>query len=154
MIEKLLNMIKQDNMFDLAFILAEKYHLKDDLLTLLIKNRVISYNMLKSIINQQKCDSIDYLDISYNIRDLHLINMKIDNIDLSNNKNIKHINLSHKPIQKLELSNLIYLEKLFVNSTKLRNINLSNNNNLEVLSIMDCPIETLDLSKFNKYKNT
>lgn len=68
MLNKLIKLAKQEGMFDLAFILADKHNLYNELFNALKGNYNISYNLLKKEIDLRCIMGYpSYLNINYNL---------------------------------------------------------------------------------------
>lgn len=126
MIEKLIKMAK-NGMFDIAFLLAEKYNLDEKLFNIMKGDYYyLSFEELKELILLKEKYGDKYLDLCYNLTELYCCRNKLFNLDVSNN------------------INLIILSCY---STKIKELDTSKNVNLDTLCCYDNLLTILDLSK-------
>lgn len=151
--DKILQLIKQKGMFDTALLIADKYDLKNDVITELKSelNTEITLEKLKDIIDCEICNTTNYLHLHINIYNFGLIYRNVITLDFYNNKKLRYISLIHNSLVRINVCHNILLEMLYCNYNLLTEIDLSKNINLQILNIKDNLITgTLDLS--NNYK--
>lgn len=151
-IDKLIQMAKQN--FDLAFVIAKKNNLDDELFNRLRCNYNLSYESLKYYMTCKVAYFIDYMDISYNLEEINLSGYKIKELDFSNNTNLKTINLTRVDVGEINISKNQKLEFFSIKKSLLEKIDFSNNTELEELIIGDVAIiNEIDLSNNKKLTN-
>ncbi len=95
-------------------------------------------NQAASYLEEFSCTgySITSLDVSnnYNLRKLNVANNNLSSLNLTYLRNLKHLDCSSNRISALDLLRNNSLEKLYCNNNNIRSLNVSNLNNLTILN--------------------
>ena len=74
----------------------------------------------------------------------------IKQIDLSNNRKIKTVNISHTPLDELKMPKTDCLKEVYMNWSKINELDLSNCTNIQKIGIIGCNPQSVTLSLGNK----
>jgi len=112
-------------------------------------NPLTSLNLANNILLDSLTtdDKPDNIDLSNNVN-LKYLECSINSLDISNNINLEYLNISGicPSNFSFDISNNLNLKTLIVGSTCLAQIDLSNNTQLEYLDLSLTPLTSLDLS--------
>ena len=99
------------------------------------------------VLDIAQIESLEYLSVGTYAIDAFLFDLisPIKHLDLTPNKNLKEVKLSHTMLDTLLLEGLDSLNKLTVNGSELETLNLDLNN-LEELTLLSNKISAIDLS--------
>ena len=86
------------------------------------------------------------LEAFINLDSLDIQGNRIDNLDLSMNKNLRYLNCSNNYLTSLDVSNYTALEYLQCSSNQLTGLDISNNTALEHLECIGNQLTSLDVS--------
>ncbi|WP_196886153.1 T9SS type A sorting domain-containing protein [Aureivirga sp. CE67] len=107
----------------------------------------------KLYLKNLEIESFDEITNFINLEFLNLSQNPISNLDVSNLENLEYLNLGNvTALENIDISNNPNLKTLFLNSTAIGILDLSNNLNLETLGIGDTNITTIDLSDLTSLK--
>ena len=74
----------------------------------------------------------------------------IKQIDLSNNRKIKTVNISHTPLDELKMPKTDCLKEVYMNWSKINELDLSNCTNIQKIGIIGCNPQSVTISLGNK----
>ena len=74
----------------------------------------------------------------------------IKQIDLSNNRKIKTVNISHTPLDELKMPKTDCLKEVYMNWSKINELDLSNCINIQKIGIIGCNPQSVTISLGNK----
>ena len=74
----------------------------------------------------------------------------IKQIDLSNNRKIKTVNISHTPLDELKMPKTYCLKEFYMNGSRINELDLSNCTNMKKIGIMGCNPQSVTISLGNK----
>ena len=74
----------------------------------------------------------------------------IKQIDLSNNRKIKTVNISHTPLDELKMPKTDCLKEVYMNWSKINELDLSNCTNIQKIGIIGCNPQSVTISLENK----
>ena len=74
----------------------------------------------------------------------------IKQIDLSNNRKIKTVNISHTPLDKLKMPKTDCLKEFYMNWSRINELDLSNCTNIQKIGIIGCNPQSVTISLGNK----
>ena len=74
----------------------------------------------------------------------------IKQIDLSNNRKIKTVNISHTPLDELKMPKKDCLKEVYMNWSKINELDLSNCTNIQKIGIIGCNPQSVTISLGNK----
>ena len=74
----------------------------------------------------------------------------IKQIDLSNNRKIKTVNISHTPLDELKMPKTDCLKEFYMNWSRINELDLSNCTNIQKIGIIGCNPQSVTISLGNK----
>ena len=74
----------------------------------------------------------------------------IKQIDLSNNRKIKTVNISHTPLDELKMPKTYCLKEFYMNWSRINELDLSNCTNIQKIGIIGCNPQSVTISLGNK----
>ena len=74
----------------------------------------------------------------------------IKQIDLSNNRKIKTVNISHTPLDELKMPKTDCLKEVYMNWSRINELDLSNCTNIQKIGIIGCNPQSVTISLGNK----
>ena len=88
------------------------------------------------------CQNLEgvYINSAFNIKQ----------IDLSNNRKIKTVNISHTPLDELKMPKTDCLKEVYMNWSKINELDLSNCINIQKIGIIGCNPQSVTISLGNK----
>ena len=88
------------------------------------------------------CQNLEgvYINSAFNIKQ----------IDLSNNRKIKTVNISHTPLDELKMPKTDCLKEVYMNWSKINELDLSNCTNIQKIGIIGCNPQSVTISLGNK----
>ena len=98
-----------------------------------------------SSILYKNLNEIDLTD-NINLKTLKLSQTNVTNLDLNNNKKLKILSLYGNNISSIDLTKYIELEELYLGNNQITDIDLSNNTKLRHLCLDSNKLSTIDLS--------
>ena len=110
----------------------------------------VSNNLLLRKLTAQNCFfDTTLLNTSNNIALTHLTLEGISNLDLSNNINLKYLNVTGHSLSNLDLSSNSLLETLICSGNQIDSLNLSQNTSLTHIEAGSSNLKNLDISNGN-----
>ena len=100
-----------------------------------------SYSYLNRI-DVSGCQNLEgvYINSAFNIKQ----------IDLSNNRKIKTVNISHTPLDELKMPKTDCLKEFYMNWSRINELDLSNCTNIQKIGIIGCNPQSVTISLGNK----
>ena len=88
------------------------------------------------------CQNLEgvYINSAFNIKQ----------IDLSNNRKIKTVNISHTPLDELKMPKTDCLKEFYMNWSRINELDLSNCTNIQKIGIIGCNPQSVTISLGNK----
>ena len=88
------------------------------------------------------CQNLEgvYINSAFNIKQ----------IDLSNNRKIKTVNISHTPLDELKMPKTYCLKEFYMNWSRINELDLSNCTNIQKIGIIGCNPQSVTISLGNK----
>ena len=74
----------------------------------------------------------------------------IKQIDLTNNRKIKTVNISHTPLDELKMPKTYCLKEFYMNWSRINELDLSNCTNIQKIGIIGCNPQSVTISLGNK----
>ena len=94
-----------------------------------------------------KITSLAGIEYFSNLKELYCSNNRIEEIDVSNNKDLRKLDCSFNPIGKIDVSELYKLTDLYLHTTNIKSLDVSNNALLYLLTTSTSPITSLDVTE-------
>ena len=99
------------------------------------------------------CPYLNKIDFSgcQNLEGVYINSVfNIKQIDLSNNRKIKTVNISHTPLDELKMPKTDCLKEVYMNWSKINELDLSNCTNIQKIGIIGCNPQSVTISLGNK----
>lgn len=108
-----------------------------------IEENLDSYEEIRSL------SGIEYFT---ELKELHTMEHRISNLDLSANKKLEILDCSCSGLKQLDLSSCLNLKELYISENSISHLALGANKQLEVLDCSDNGLKELDLSSCTKLR--
>lgn len=104
----------------------------------------------KVLCSQKGIKSIAGIEYLFNLEMLDCSRNEIENIDISNNRNLKHLSCYSNPIWHLDIKGNPLLITLYCGNCDIEELDCTQNKDLEILSCRFNPLRQIDLWKSTK----